>query len=181
MITLPTLNVIGLRDGSEAEFGAGYNVLPIWKDRMDTQPVREVDRYIMGMLRKLGIEKGKPFNPTQRQKKILLDAMHEGGTGSNDKPAPRVNEKDVADLNAAVDLIAMLKYEDVAAKLTPLAATFAKAGSASHAAKANFWLGYCREKLGNTDDARKLYDHVARKYPDTPAARQAIARATRMK
>ena len=37
MMTLPTLNVIGMRDGSEAEFGAGYNVLPIWKDRMDSR------------------------------------------------------------------------------------------------------------------------------------------------
>ena len=37
MMTLPTLNVIGLRDGSEAEFGKGYNVLPIWKDRMDSR------------------------------------------------------------------------------------------------------------------------------------------------
>ena len=37
MMTLPTLNVIGLRDGSEAQFGAGYNVLPIWKDRMDAR------------------------------------------------------------------------------------------------------------------------------------------------
>ncbi|WP_442504177.1 DUF1254 domain-containing protein [Marinivivus vitaminiproducens] len=33
----PALNVIGMRDGSEAEFGAGYNVLPIWKDRMDSR------------------------------------------------------------------------------------------------------------------------------------------------
>jgi hypothetical protein len=32
---LPAVNSIGLRDGSEAAFGAGYNVLPIWKDRMD--------------------------------------------------------------------------------------------------------------------------------------------------
>ncbi len=31
------LNVIGMRDGSEAEFGKGYNVLPIWKDRMDAR------------------------------------------------------------------------------------------------------------------------------------------------
>jgi len=37
MMTLPALNVIGLRDGSEATFGAGYNVLPIWKDRMDAR------------------------------------------------------------------------------------------------------------------------------------------------
>ncbi len=34
MLTLSALNVIGMRDGSEAKFGAGYNVLPIWKDRM---------------------------------------------------------------------------------------------------------------------------------------------------
>jgi hypothetical protein len=37
MMTLPTVNVIGMRDGSEAEFGSGYNVLPIWKDRMDSR------------------------------------------------------------------------------------------------------------------------------------------------
>lgn len=34
---LPGLNVIGMRDGSEATFGKGYNVLPIWKDRMDSR------------------------------------------------------------------------------------------------------------------------------------------------
>lgn len=34
---LPALNVIGMRDGSEAIFGKGYNVLPIWKDRMDAR------------------------------------------------------------------------------------------------------------------------------------------------
>ena len=34
MQTLPLLNTIGLRDGSEAKYGKGYNVLPIWKDRM---------------------------------------------------------------------------------------------------------------------------------------------------
>jgi hypothetical protein len=37
MTMLPALNVIGLRDGSQAEFGAGYHVLPIWKDRMDSR------------------------------------------------------------------------------------------------------------------------------------------------
>src|SRR5262245_48699292 len=34
---LPALNAIGMRDGSEAAFGKGYNVLPIWKDRMDAR------------------------------------------------------------------------------------------------------------------------------------------------
>jgi hypothetical protein len=37
MLTLPTLNVIGMRDGSEATFGRGFNVLPIWKDRMNAK------------------------------------------------------------------------------------------------------------------------------------------------
>jgi len=37
MTMLPAMNVIGMRDGSEAEFGGGYNVLPIWKDRMDAR------------------------------------------------------------------------------------------------------------------------------------------------
>ena len=37
MMTLPALNVIGMRDGSEATFGRGYNVLPIWKDRMNAK------------------------------------------------------------------------------------------------------------------------------------------------
>ncbi|WP_394562086.1 DUF1254 domain-containing protein [Aquipseudomonas alcaligenes] len=36
---LPALNTIGLRDGSEKAFGAGYNVLPIWKQRMDSRAV----------------------------------------------------------------------------------------------------------------------------------------------
>ena len=36
-MTLPVLNIIGLRDGSEARFGNGYNVLPIWKDRMNAK------------------------------------------------------------------------------------------------------------------------------------------------
>ncbi|WP_412178927.1 DUF1254 domain-containing protein [Rhizobium sp. TRM96647] len=34
---LPALNTIGMRDGSEAAFGKGYNVLPIWKERMDSR------------------------------------------------------------------------------------------------------------------------------------------------
>ena len=37
MTMQPALNVIGIRDGSEKAFGAGYNVLPIWKDRMDSR------------------------------------------------------------------------------------------------------------------------------------------------
>lgn len=37
MTMLPALNVIGMKEGSEKAFGAGYNVLPIWKQRMDSR------------------------------------------------------------------------------------------------------------------------------------------------
>ncbi len=32
---LPLINTLGMKFGSEAVFGAGYNVLPIWKERLD--------------------------------------------------------------------------------------------------------------------------------------------------
>jgi len=34
---LPLLNTLGMQLGSEAKFGAGYNVLPIWKRRLDAK------------------------------------------------------------------------------------------------------------------------------------------------
>jgi hypothetical protein len=42
------------------------------------EPVQERDRFFMAMLKPLGIEKGKPFAPTDRQKKILADAAVTG-------------------------------------------------------------------------------------------------------
>jgi hypothetical protein len=41
---------------------------------IDRNPVQEHDRFYMAMLRKLGIEKGQPFNPDARQQAILEDA-----------------------------------------------------------------------------------------------------------
>lgn len=34
---LPLINTMGMKDGSEKVFGAGYNVLPIWKKRLDAR------------------------------------------------------------------------------------------------------------------------------------------------
>lgn len=34
---LPLINTLGMKDGSEKIFGAGYNVLPIWKKRLDAK------------------------------------------------------------------------------------------------------------------------------------------------
>ena len=34
---LPLINTLGMQVGSEKVFGAGYNVLPIWKKRLDAK------------------------------------------------------------------------------------------------------------------------------------------------
>jgi hypothetical protein len=34
---LPLINTLGMKLGSEKVFGAGYNVLPVWKDRLDAK------------------------------------------------------------------------------------------------------------------------------------------------
>ena len=41
---------------------------------LNSEVVAERDRFFMAMLARVGIEKGKPFNPTSRQKKILEEA-----------------------------------------------------------------------------------------------------------
>ena len=51
---LPVLNMYGMKEASEAKFGKGYNVLPIWKKRLDaktkvTTPNSDVI-YAMGYL-----------------------------------------------------------------------------------------------------------------------------------
>ncbi len=34
---MPLINMLGMQVGSEKTFGAGYNVLPIWKKRLDAK------------------------------------------------------------------------------------------------------------------------------------------------
>jgi hypothetical protein len=36
---LPAVNMLAIRDGSEAKFGSGYNILPVWKKRMDAKAI----------------------------------------------------------------------------------------------------------------------------------------------
>lgn len=37
LYALPLINTLGMKFGSDAVFGTGYNVLPIWKERLDTK------------------------------------------------------------------------------------------------------------------------------------------------
>jgi hypothetical protein len=47
-------------------------------DILNEEPVEERDRFFMSWLNNLGIVKGKPFNPTEAQKKILVAAAARG-------------------------------------------------------------------------------------------------------
>lgn len=47
-------------------------------DILNREPVFERDRFIMAMLKPLGIEKGVPFNPDERQTRILTEAAFVG-------------------------------------------------------------------------------------------------------
>lgn len=37
LTALPAVNILAIRDGSEAKFGSGYHILPTWKKRMDAK------------------------------------------------------------------------------------------------------------------------------------------------
>jgi hypothetical protein len=45
---------------------------------INSEPALERDRMILAMLVPLAIEKGKPFNPDERQKSLLVDAANVG-------------------------------------------------------------------------------------------------------
>lgn len=45
---------------------------------INNNPVHERDRFFMAMLKPLGIEKGKPFRPNERQARILMDGLRTG-------------------------------------------------------------------------------------------------------
>lgn len=55
--------------------------MPYWErlaEKLEQESVAERDQFFMAMLKPLGIEKGKPFEPDARQRKILTDAAFVG-------------------------------------------------------------------------------------------------------
>jgi hypothetical protein len=67
-----------IRPGDKKWHAHQPRTMDYWKalsTSINREPVREVDRYFMAMLKQLGFEKGKPFKPDARQKKILMDAL----------------------------------------------------------------------------------------------------------
>lgn len=93
---LPLINTLGMKVGSEATFGAGYNVLPIWKRRLDaktlvTTPNSDVI-YAMSYL-DLGKDGPLVFDAPPSLQGILLDAWQrpipvDGGKFAGDVGLP---------------------------------------------------------------------------------------------
>lgn len=66
-------------EGKDKTWSAtAYRGMDYWKtlhEIINDEPVREQDKPWMAMLKPLGIEKGKPFNPDARQTKILMEGV----------------------------------------------------------------------------------------------------------
>ena len=77
----------------------GLAYFEILADILLREPVFERDRFFMAMLKPLGIEKGKPFKPDARQKKIMTDAalVGEAMAKANDFSNPRLEQSHYAD------------------------------------------------------------------------------------
>ena len=63
-------------------------------DIINREPIHERDRFWLAMLKPLGIEKGKPFEPTPSQKELLIEAtlVGEAMAKANDFFNPRLED-----------------------------------------------------------------------------------------
>ena len=60
-----------------------YNSLPVYdqtffediNDVIQQNPIREQDKVMVSFLKDLGIEKGKPFNPSEEQKRAMIEGL----------------------------------------------------------------------------------------------------------
>jgi len=68
-------------------------------DTINREPVAERDRFFMAMLKPLGIEKGKPFKPDERQTGLLTEAalIGEAMAKANDFFNPRLEDSHYVD------------------------------------------------------------------------------------
>jgi hypothetical protein len=79
-------------------------------------------------------------------------------------------------LDQATAEVLALRYTQAEMLLIPLPGVFVAGGDRVRAAESVFWLGYCCEQLGRTDQAEVRYLDVLRDFPRTPAARMARVR-----
>jgi len=80
----------------------------------------------------------------------------------------------------AESLIAQQRWSEALGRLAPLEKVFAEAGDRTKAANVVFWMAFCTEKQGRAPQAADLYGRLGREYPQTPAARLAAERLSRI-
>jgi hypothetical protein len=68
---------VGGRDWASAQ-PVGLDYWKYLSDVLQPEPIEARDKVMLGMLMSLGIEKGKPFSPNDRQKEILIEAAQVG-------------------------------------------------------------------------------------------------------
>jgi len=80
----------------------GFEYFEVLAGILLREPVAERDRFFMAMLKPLGIEKGKPFEPDERQRKILTEAalVGEAMAKANDFFNPRLEQSHYAEGSA---------------------------------------------------------------------------------
>ncbi|NEI73154.1 DUF1214 domain-containing protein [Rhizobium lusitanum] len=147
-------------------------------DIIEKEPVEERDRFFLAMLRPLGIEKGKPFKPDERQKKILLDAGQLGEAmakaNSFDKrfPGSRYREDAHWDyvlmLDPAQDLPGYSQLDERAAYFYEGVAT-SKGMVSQTPGVGQAYLGSYRDKAGHAFDGANTY---RLRIPANPPAKQ---------
>lgn len=145
---------------------------------IEHEPVQDRDRFFMAMLRPLGIEKGKPFHPDERQEKILAQAAFVGEAmakansfdkrfaGARYRPDAHWDYVIMAD--PAQDLSDYSQLDERAA-YTYEAIALSKAMVSKTPGVGQAYLGSYRDREGHAFDGGRTYRlHV----PSNPPAKQ---------
>ena len=93
----------------------------------------------------------------------------------------RAGAQRLAEFNAAIGLVAELRFREAAEGFARVLQAFEAAGDDARAGEATFWMGYCYEKRDRPEEAAAFYRRVASRYGHTPAAAQAAQRLSRLR
>jgi hypothetical protein len=97
---LPLINTLGMKFGSEKVFGAGYNVLPVWKKRLDAKTlVTTPNSDVIYAMSYLDLSKDGPmvFGAPPGLQGILLDFWQ------RPIPGPTINSRRISATSAFPD------------------------------------------------------------------------------
>lgn len=145
---------------------------------IEHEPVQDRDRFFVAMLKPLGIEKGKPFKPDERQKKILTEAAFVGEamakTNSFDKRFAGARYRSDAQwdyvimADPAQDLADYSQLDERAA-YTYEAIALSRGMVSKTPGLGQAYLGTYRDKQGHAFDGAKSY---RLRVPPNPPAKQ---------